>query len=111
MNPFTFEWEAPISDEDRDKILTKIACEIKRRGLETPAILFLESHRPLAPLGGQLAVMFSPFLGIFFAGGAFDLQKYTSLLRDPKNVNLLIKMIETSSPILESGQKSGALAQ
>jgi len=97
-NPFVFDWDAPVDDTERDALLAKIASAVRSRGLQTPAIWFLEIHRPLFPLGSQLGIAFSPFLGVFFGGGAFDLQKYTKLMQRPENVEKLIRLIDCDSP-------------
>jgi hypothetical protein len=97
-NPLLFDWDEPVSNTDRDTMLARIAEQIKRRGLQTPAIWFLEIHRPLFPLGGQLAIGLSPFLALFFSGGAFDLRKYTKLMSDPQNVGILIRLIDSDAP-------------
>ena len=92
-----FDWDAPISDSERDALLQRIARAVASRGLQTPAVWFLEAHRPLAPLGGQLGIALSPVLGIFFGGGAFDLQKYTKLMQHTENVDRLIRLIDGSA--------------
>jgi hypothetical protein len=37
-----------------------LAAELRRRGLDVPAMLLLHAHRPLRPLLGNLAVFLSP---------------------------------------------------
>jgi hypothetical protein len=93
-NALAFDWDAPISDHERDALLERIATAVRSRGLQTPAVWFLEVHKPLAPLGSQFGIAFSPFLGIFFGGGAFDLQKYTKLMQSTGNVDRLIRLID-----------------
>ena len=55
-------WKEPLTEEERETLLDKAAHEIKKRKMETPAILALEMHKPLAFLGSQAVVAFSPFL-------------------------------------------------
>ena len=43
-------------------LLEKIAASISRRGLSTPAVLFLESLGPLSFLGSQTLYELKPFL-------------------------------------------------
>lgn len=93
-NPFAFDWDAPVPDDERDRLLEKMANQVVRRGLAMPAVWMLEIHQPVMPLLGQAAIAFSPFLGALFAGGAFDLQKYTSLMRRRENVDRLIALID-----------------
>ena len=91
---FPFDWDAPVSDDERDKLLSKMAAQVVRRGLTMPAIWMLEVHRPVMPLAGQAGIVFSPFLGTLFAGGAFDLQKYIKLMQKRENVDRLIALID-----------------
>jgi hypothetical protein len=96
-----FDWDRPLDRAERDTILTKIAESVVKRGMQTPAVWFLEVHKPLAPLGSQLAVALSPFIAVWLADGAFDLQKCFQILRDTKNIDLLVKMIEDRSLVKE----------
>jgi hypothetical protein len=43
--------------EERSEAL---AAELRRRGIDAPALLLLEAHRPLRPLLANLAVFLSP---------------------------------------------------
>ena len=47
-----------MSDERR----TALATELRRRGLDVPALLLLEAHRPMRPLLGNLAIFLSPIV-------------------------------------------------
>jgi hypothetical protein len=105
-----FDWDRPVPDDERDALLGKIADAVVARGLQTPAIWFLEVHKPLAPLGGQFGIALSPFLGIFFGGGAFDLQKYTKLLQSTQNIDLLIRLIDSKSMASPSSAPGGSAA-
>jgi hypothetical protein len=90
-----FDWDTPLDPAKKAEILTKIADTVIARGLQTPVILFLEIHRPLAPLGAQIGITLSPFIAVWLKDGAFDMQHYTQLLRDPANITELIDLIET----------------
>ena len=52
--------------EDQKRVVDRLAGEIVRRGLTAPALLFLESSRPLNYLGSQLLVFCAPFAEIIF---------------------------------------------
>jgi hypothetical protein len=75
-----------------DEILDRIAAEVVRRGMVTPAVFFLELNRPLSFLAGQTAHVLFPFLapllGIGFA------REIAELLEDPSNVDRLLDRIE-----------------
>jgi hypothetical protein len=44
----------------RDERTAALATELRRRGLDAPALLLLHAHRPLRPLLGNLALFLSP---------------------------------------------------
>jgi len=87
-------WDEDLTEEQTTALLHKAARAIVERRLETPAILFLEMHKPLAFLGGQAAVAFAPFLVPFFG---FDfVNDYSRLLSKRENIERLIQMLETA---------------
>ena len=76
-------------------MIDEIAKFIHIKGLETAAILFLESSKPISKLGGSMSRVFvSPFLPIF--GDEADIfgQKMINLLENRKNIEKLIQKIE-----------------
>jgi hypothetical protein len=44
----------------RDERSGALASELRRRGLDAPALLLLHAHRPLRPMLASLAVFLSP---------------------------------------------------
>lgn len=59
-------WDDEINSEEKDEIIRKIAERVHGYGMDVPAILFLESVKPLSYIGSQMGRMFvSPFLPIF----------------------------------------------
>ncbi|MCX6362487.1 MAG: hypothetical protein NT029_22060 [Armatimonadetes bacterium] len=85
-------WEEPISDDERDRVLDKIANQVVGRGLETPAILFLEMHKPLTFMASQGLVVTSPLLAPLI--GFERVHTVSRLLEDRNNVERLIRRIE-----------------
>ena len=88
-----FDWNAPVSDDDREAILGKVAGAIRKWRLEVPAILFLESAAPLGKVAGQGLVAFSPFAAPLLPGGIGSVQKLHVLLEDPRNIQALIDLL------------------
>lgn len=87
-------WENDLTEEETQACLDKCANEITKRKLETPAILFLEMHKPLSNVFAHGGMMSAPFLVPFLG---FDLvNDYSNLLRDKNNVERLICMLEES---------------
>jgi hypothetical protein len=81
-----------ITEEERDQTIEKWARKIVGKGLETPAILFLEMHKPLTFLASQGLLVGMPFLAPFL--GVDIVHKYSKLLERRENVELLIRRIE-----------------
>lgn len=88
-----FEWDAPLSDENRDRLLDKIAAAVRKWRLEVPAVLFLESSAPLSFIGGQSLIAFSPLVAPLLRGGLTDVQRLSQLLTQPENVRRLIDLL------------------
>jgi len=54
--------EATLAREDT--LFRRLADEVVARGLTTPALLFLEMHRPLSFVAGQMLHSLGPFAGL-----------------------------------------------
>ena len=81
-----------IPESEQHALLEKLANWIVRRNLVAPAILFLETGKPLNFLGAQMLIAFSPFVQAFFKGEQYH--KIALILEKDENVELLIQMIE-----------------
>ena len=91
-----FDWDAPVSDDERDRLFEKIVCVVRKWRLEVPAMLFLESSAPLSHVAGQSLVAFSPFIAPWLPGGIHGIQRLQKILESPGNVQILIgKICET----------------
>ncbi|HEY3283938.1 MAG TPA: hypothetical protein VGN26_16850 [Armatimonadota bacterium] len=84
--------DTPLTDEERDAMLETLAAKVVARRLETPAILFLEMHRPLNFLASQSLIVGMPFLAPLF--GPDQVEAYSALLQDSANVDRLIDRIQ-----------------
>ena len=73
-------------------MLDKAAEAIRKRGLETPAIMALELHKPLANVGANALVVFAPFAVPFF--GFDGVRDASRLLRKRGKVEKLIQRLE-----------------
>lgn len=60
--------------------------------MTAPAVLFLESAKPLSFLGNQALVFFQPIVQTVFNFRTYD--EITELLEDRENVEVLLKKIE-----------------
>lgn len=84
----------PLTGEDR-ALLDKIADAVIRRGMETPAILFLQSVRPLNGLGSQAMVFLRPFLTSLLKEATYD--RITEILERREGLTALVEAIESRS--------------
>jgi len=80
-----------LSPEDRG-LIEALAARVVRMQLVVPAILFLESSKPLSFLGSQVMVFFEPFVTTFFTAEGY--KRASRLMEDRANVELLIRRIE-----------------
>jgi hypothetical protein len=91
----TFDmWDTELTEQEEEELLRKAATEIRRRKLVTPAILALESHKPLANTLAHGALVFSGFLVPFF--GFQNVNDYSRLLKKRENFERLIVLLEES---------------
>ena len=91
----SFDWDAELQPEERDALIDKIARQVTSRGMQIPAILLLEMHKPLAFLAGQGLLVSSGFLAPIF--GPKNVQQYSRLLESRDNIERLIRRIEMST--------------
>lgn len=82
----------PLDSTRRDALIEDLAQKIARLGLTTPAILFLEAHKPLSFLGSQALLFSQPLLG--FLLGDETARDYALLLEDQENVEQLLRSLE-----------------
>lgn len=77
-----------VTTEDIDALAEQICA----RGLETPAVFFLEAHRPLRGLLFQASLVSAPLLHLFV--GRKNSLRIQAALEDPKLVDQLLESIE-----------------
>ncbi|MGR3301446.1 MAG: hypothetical protein ACUZ8I_02975 [Candidatus Scalindua sp.] len=79
--------------EDSDTaLIRKLADYVVRRDMSVPAVMFLESVRPLNFISSQSMVFFKPILSRFFSKYEYD--KIADILEKREVVDLLIREIE-----------------
>lgn len=84
--------DTPLPEEERDRLLDIVARKVVERRLETPAILFLEMHRPMSFIASQGMVVAMPFLAPLF--GPENVERVSKLLEDRENVDRLVDRIQ-----------------
>ncbi len=80
-----------LKPEER-KMLETVAAWVVRRRMAVPAILFLETVKPLSYVGSQVVVFLGPALEIIF--DPVRIATFVSLLENRKNIELLLREIE-----------------
>lgn len=83
--------EAPDHTGNTNALIEQLAAAVHARRMTVPAILFLESHKPLTSLFHTAAVMSLPLLLPLFGARARELPAF---LQSRDNVERLISRIE-----------------
>ena len=81
-----------ISEERAVELIEKLSNFIAKKRMAAPAIMTIESLRPLARIGSQLMHFLAPFAEIIF--NAKEYQEFAVLLENEEYVRLLIKRID-----------------
>lgn len=89
----TDQWLEDLEPEEEEKLIDSFCKSVGKRQLETPAILALESHKPIARLAGQGGVVFAPFLAPFL--GHDLVRDFSRLLRSPQSYERLIQRLDS----------------
>ena len=84
----------PLSAEDV-ALLERLAARIVDLHLEVPAILTLETGKPLSLLASQAMIFFEPIAQALFPGA--DYRRYAALAERRDAIEALITQIETCS--------------
>ena len=81
-----------ISHERSVELIEKVAVFLVKRRMAAPAIMTIESLRPLARIGSQLMYFLAPFAEIIF--NSKEYQEFAALLEKDENVKLLLQRID-----------------
>jgi hypothetical protein len=91
--------ESPYRD-----LIEKVAKKVVEWRLSVPAIVVLESAKPLSFVASQVMVFFEPIVQSLF--NIKDYERFYEMLEDRRNLELLIQEIERQEDIrLESKKK------
>ncbi|MER3501270.1 MAG: hypothetical protein IMHGJWDQ_000810 [Candidatus Fervidibacter sp.] len=90
-----------LKQREAEALLEKVAQRIVQVGLEVPAILFLEMHKPLANLIGHAVWVTLPVWSLFW--GVATVNELGALLSDPERIERLIQRIEELSAQKKGG--------
>jgi hypothetical protein len=88
-------WDQAITEEEEEDIIEKTAEKIHEYGMETPAILFLESSKPLVYIGGEMGRFFiMPFIPAFSEEWGRKGDKLLRVFEKRDNIEKLIVILE-----------------
>lgn len=93
----------PILTEEEDAILVKLSHQVVKRGMAVPAIMFLESVKPLNFIGSQTLVFFEPIIQTLFNFKDYDNLR-TALEKRP-SIEILLLKIEEEDAIAHDREK------
>lgn len=78
-----------------DLLLAELALAVQRRGLATPAVLWLESLRPLSFVGAQAMHALTPFVQLLTRGVRFE--RLAEIFEDRGHLERFLRLIETAA--------------
>lgn len=81
-----------MEEERYDEIIERIVRRILQLKLEVPAVLLLESMKPLSFVISQFFVFFEPFVQSIFSFKNY--QKFYRMLEKRENIEKIIEEIE-----------------
>jgi hypothetical protein len=88
----TQAFAAPRAEFDHTALIEMLAQRIVARRMAAPAVLLLESIRPLSRLAAQTLLVFSPVMALIVSPSRYG--EIVDLLQDPRNVASLVAAIE-----------------
>jgi hypothetical protein len=95
--------KAPIPDEE-NAILEKVAIKVIHWRMAVPAILFLESVKPLNYIGSQVMVFFEPMVQTIFNFKDYD--NFRMAMERRENVENLLQKIEKYDALMYDREKA-----
>ena len=88
----------------QQEILTKIAQKVVHWKMSVPAVLFLESVKPLNYIGSQLMAFFEPFVQTLFSWKDYD--ELRKMMEQRETVEKLLRRIEELDSEAQAKEKT-----
>ena len=95
LDPEDYKSDTP---EEIDDLVKRIAGKIVERELTVPAIIFLESIKPVSFLGSQMLVFANPVVSLLVQSG--DYYRFVRMIEDRENVEKLTVAIEEENALV-----------
>jgi hypothetical protein len=96
------EGGAGLAAEDR-VLLERLARWLVERRLGVPAVLFIESAKPLSFVGSQAMYFFEPMVKAFLSGK--DYTRVAQLMEDRVNVDEFLRIVEDQEEKAREGER------
>lgn len=94
---FAIDPPGPVEPTPAEQcVIDRLVYEIDRRGMTAPAILMLESSRPLNYITSQFLVFFGPVARAIFDAGSYN--AFASFLAKRGSIETLCRAIEDYQP-------------
>jgi hypothetical protein len=88
-------WDLDITSEEEERYIQKAAEVIHKYGMETAAILLLETSKPMIYIGGEMGRFFaSPFLHVLGEETGLTGKKLLLIFEKRENIEKLIQTLE-----------------
>lgn len=100
--------EAPAENPYQD-LIERIAKRVVAWRLTVPAIVILESSKPLSFLGSQILVFFEPIVQSLFDFKEY--RRFYEMIEDRQNIELLIQEIEKQEERFQEEEKARKAAR
>lgn len=88
---FAIDSGEEFTDEEK-ALIERLASLVVQRGLTTPAVMALESARPLSFIGSQVLAFFGPILSVAFSDQ--DKDRLIHLLERRHSLDLMIDTLQ-----------------
>ena len=95
LDPEDYKSDSP---EEIDDLAKRIAHKIVERDMAVPAIIFLESIKPVSFLGSQMLVFANPVVSLLVQSG--DYYRFVRMIEDRENVEKLTVAIEEENALV-----------
>ncbi len=100
LDPEDYNSDTPEEIED---LARRIARKIVERDLTVPAIMFLESIKPVSFLGSQMLVFANPVISLLVQSG--DYYRFVRMIEDRENVEKLTVAIEEENALVSERRR------
>jgi hypothetical protein len=97
-----------LSPEDLE-LIELVAEKVVSSRMTVPAILFVESSKPLSFIGSQFMYFLEPIVRAFIKGDRYT--RFAALLEDRENVEVLLQAIEYRESIVQDRERLAKKAE